>query len=298
MAQSEELVCPRCAAGLTRLPNSQLRCGYCGWEGPVPVPPEDAAVRLDTAVTLPFRVGREKVAAMLGEWLGKGLFRPSDLQAASSLEKLRALHVPAARVEVEAESAWSGYDSRTEYRTVTTTATGADGKPHQVTKQEPYEVRDHKSGPHFGRYTYWIPLAGAIDLRELTRLEPWETTLGDEEAAEGGEEIVQPQWEVEALRGQIQNLVEADERSGCSTHVEYLERVSTRWHLDAVSYYYLPIWSLAYRYRSKLWHVFVNGQSGELTGEKPVSWKKVAFLVVGIAALIGIIVLLVHLFGR
>jgi hypothetical protein len=48
----------------------------------------------------------------------------------------------------------------------------------------------------------------------------------------------------------------------------------------------LPIWSGAYRYNGKSWAYLVNGQTGEVRGEAPVSKWKVA-----IAVLVGLIVL-------
>lgn len=298
MPPTEELSCPRCAGPLERLPNGQLACGYCGWEGPVPAPPPDAGARIETAVTLPFRVAKADAVARMGEWLGKGWFRPSDLQATAVLERIRALHVPAVRVRVDAESSWSGYDTRTEYRTVTTTETGPDGKPKQVTKQEPHTVRDYKSGTHVGQYEYWLPLAGSVSYAELLRLGDWDTDPGSEPAAAEPDEVVPPQWNLEQLRSQISELVNSDEASACLSYVENLEETITRWHIAEQAYFFLPIWSLAYRYRDRLWHVFVNGQSGEIAGHKPVSGAKVALVVVGVVVLIGIGWLLWHLLAR
>ena len=53
----------------------------------------------------------------------------------------------------------------------------------------------------------------------------------------------------------------------------------------------LPVWVSAYRYRDKPFRFIINGQTGEVSGESPKSWWKVAFLT--LAILIGLFVLLV-----
>lgn len=47
-----------------------------------------------------------------------------------------------------------------------------------------------------------------------------------------------------------------------------------------------PVWISAYRYRDKTYRFLVNGQTGETTGESPVSWIKVTLL-----AILGLILL-------
>jgi hypothetical protein len=55
-----------------------------------------------------------------------------------------------------------------------------------------------------------------------------------------------------------------------------------RVHLDAdvkFKHVLLPVWMSAYRF-------LVNGQTGEVAGESPLSWQKVTFLVIGIVILL------------
>jgi hypothetical protein len=42
----------------------------------------------------------------------------------------------------------------------------------------------------------------------------------------------------------------------------------------------LPIWLLTYRYGSKPYHVTVNGATGEVAGNHPYSWIKVALVAI------------------
>ena len=47
----------------------------------------------------------------------------------------------------------------------------------------------------------------------------------------------------------------------------------------------LPVWASAYRYRGKRYQFIVNGQTGEVQGERPWSWLRI-----GLAVAAGLIV--------
>ena len=48
----------------------------------------------------------------------------------------------------------------------------------------------------------------------------------------------------------------------------------------------LPVWLLTYNYGSKTYQVAVNGITGKIAGEYPLSWIKIA-----IVTIIGLIIL-------
>jgi hypothetical protein len=48
----------------------------------------------------------------------------------------------------------------------------------------------------------------------------------------------------------------------------------------------LPVWLLTYTYGTKNYQVAVNGATGKITGEYPLSWVKIT-----IAIVIGLIIL-------
>ena len=62
---------------------------------------------------------------------------------------------------------------------------------------------------------------------------------------------------------------------------------------SSFNYLYLPVWANHYTYRGKLYHCYINGQTGQATGKSPKSFWKIFSLVVGIAAGIGLAALLI-----
>jgi hypothetical protein len=59
----------------------------------------------------------------------------------------------------------------------------------------------------------------------------------------------------------------------------------------------LPIYVLSYRYKDKVYRFLLNGQTGKLAGDKPVSGRRIALLVITILVLILIAVLVAMFFG-
>ena len=49
----------------------------------------------------------------------------------------------------------------------------------------------------------------------------------------------------------------------------------------------LPVWMAAYKYSGKSYRFVVNGQTGEVQGERPYSWWKIGLTVLLVAALVA-----------
>ncbi|HRA24683.1 MAG TPA: hypothetical protein PLK52_14030, partial [Usitatibacteraceae bacterium] len=75
-----------------------------------------------------------------------------------------------------------------------------------------------------------------------------------------------------------------------------IHSVSTRYSGVKFKHVLLPVWISAYRYRDKAYRFLINGQTGEVSGESPKSWWKIAAIALG--ALILLILVLVSGGGR
>lgn len=59
-----------------------------------------------------------------------------------------------------------------------------------------------------------------------------------------------------------------------------IDSVDTRYEEVTFKHVLMPAWISAYRYRDKVYRYLVNGQTGEASGESPLSWVKVALLAI------------------
>jgi hypothetical protein len=57
----------------------------------------------------------------------------------------------------------------------------------------------------------------------------------------------------------------------------------------------LPIYVLSYRYKEKIYRFLVNGQTGKVAGDKPLSWARIGVFAGAIALTILIVFLLIAL---
>jgi ATP-dependent Zn protease len=94
-----------------------------------------------------------------------------------------------------------------------------------------------------------------------------------------------------------QTIVQRGEYSACGqlvpgdTHRNL--RINSRLSNLKYKHALLPVWMASYRYNNKVYRFMINGQTGEVQGQKPISWIKVTIAVVIALIIIGIIIFLV-----
>jgi hypothetical protein len=91
----------------------------------------------------------------------------------------------------------------------------------------------------------------------------------------------------QAIDGTIATLVRRD----IGGDQQRIHSVSTRYDDVKFKHVLLPVWISAYRYRDKAYRFLINGQTGEVSGESPKSWWKIAFLVAGVLLVLFLILL-------
>jgi hypothetical protein len=93
-------------------------------------------------------------------------------------------------------------------------------------------------------------------------------------------------------RGEIDERVADLVRRDIGGDHQRIHDVATRCSDIAFKHILLPVWSSTYRYRDKAYRFTVNAQTGEVTGESPLSAWKVAFLVLAILAVVFLVAIL------
>jgi hypothetical protein len=69
--------------------------------------------------------------------------------------------------------------------------------------------------------------------------------------------------------------------------VQRVDNIDTDYDAETFKHILLPVWMAAYKYNGKSFRFLVNGQTGEVQGERPWSVWKIMFAVLGAAILIG-----------
>jgi hypothetical protein len=80
----------------------------------------------------------------------------------------------------------------------------------------------------------------------------------------------------QAMQGRIEQSVCAD----IGGDTQQINQLDTRYSDITFKHLLLPVWISAYRYKEKTYRVLVNARTGEVQGERPRSWVKIALLVI------------------
>ena len=81
-------------------------------------------------------------------------------------------------------------------------------------------------------------------------------------------------------------VIERDVRRDIGGDEQRVHNVDTDWSDQTFKHILLPIWMAAYKYNGKSYRFLVNGQTGEVQGERPWSIWKIGFAVALVVAVV------------
>ncbi|MBK6316284.1 MAG: hypothetical protein IPF53_18845 [Blastocatellia bacterium] len=294
-APSQQISCRNCGATTDfEVTANVLRCAFCGSEQVVAQPSDPN--RPTPESILSFVIEEEQARAAYREWLGNGFFRPGDLTKSASLREIRAVFLPFWAFDARANTQWTAMSGRhrTSVRQVQTVVNGQSVlRDQQVQETDWFPA----SGDHVGQYTWELVSASkGLEQAWVDAIEPF--NFGELRAYDGKFLLGRGAEEAALDRAQAEDvarkLIEAKEQSECArlvpgdTHRDL--RVSTALEDVAAKMIFLPVWLAAFAYKQKVYRFVVNGQTGKVTGEAPMSYLKVA-LVVGAVALVVLLII-------
>jgi len=295
------LRCKNCGAEIGVDPSQRSYvCPFCDSTYVVEFTPEQSG-RQQPEFVIGFAVTPEQALERFRAWIGRNSwFRPGDLQVARVEEKLRGVYVPFWSFSMLAESDWSAQIGEYWYRTETYT-TIRNGKTVTRTRR----VRETEWWPLNGRHHhyysgYLVSGSRGLPQHEADRLKPFHLAAMKRYqpyflAGWMCEEYSLPQEEAlricqtEFYRREQQNVADFLPGDTCRDL-----RVSTRFSRIGSDLVLLPVYMLTYRYGQRQFRFLVNGQTGKVHGEKPVSWWR-AGVALGAAALVLLVVVLIFL---
>jgi DNA-directed RNA polymerase subunit RPC12/RpoP len=295
----ETFTCSNCGATTSFDPGTRtLRCPFCGSE--MAVRATGAAVPTISApqFVLPFQITKEQSSERIRTWLGSSFFAPGDLNSRAALDRGQGTYVPFWRFDAQADSQWEGEVSQTHTRHVQRSVTNSEGKQEMRTVAEQYKTWHPRSGTHQGQHRTYVCASTGLTQAEADKLMPFPETgmltysddvlVGFSSEEPGVDE--NGAWQIGEQR------IREMERAACAREVERLTRADTTLSNRQVAVCYLPIWLYTYRYDNRDFRVLVNGFTGEIVGDRPVSRSKVIMTIAAVSVVvIAVIVLIVLL---
>ena len=270
--ERRELVCESCGAAVAVAPDALTStCAFCGSNR---VLARDVAgdVLRPTAL-IPFAVDKERLQAQVTGWLGQGWMHPPELRTVRALRELAGVYLPFWTFDAHIRADW-----RAEVGTVRTERYRAGGEWktrtvidwHWRSGRVHLPINDHllAGTAHVSRVlmgkTAPFDLHGLVEY-DASYLAGWQAKAYDVQLQEA--------WEIakEEMRERAKRACYADTGS---SHVRNFQMTADfadeRWR-----YVLLPVYLASYRFGDRTFQVMVNGQTGNVAGQKPVAWLRV-----------------------
>ena len=254
-------------------------CPYCGSNQ---VMEEKGEETMAPGGVVPFVLTAKEAAAKFTSWIKRKLFCPRAAKESAKPGAFKGVYLPYWTFDAHTVS-----DYTAEY--------GIDRRVR--TKEGEKVVTDwHSTG---GRYREdvddeTVMASTRYDEGLMRDVEPFHTadnkayqpeyvagfaaerySVGLKEAWEKAKKLISGK-----LRANIEDRIRQEHRAD---HVR-IKQVNTAYSAVTYKYLLLPVWLSTYRYRDKVYHFMVNGQTGKAGGQTPVSWMRVAVAVILVIA--------------
>lgn len=286
-----EVKCQSCQAISSFEPSRVAQnCDFCGSAALVPYQDVKELIRPESL--LPMKVSESRVREDVRRWYGSRWFAPNALGQKAMTDTLRGLYVPYWTFDAQVHASWTAESGAYYYTTETYTENG-QRRTRQV------------------RHTRWSPASGQLDHffddelvcgskgvhpTLLRRVEPFPTKEAVPYHSGYLAGFVVERYQVDlASAAQVWRAeMHAKTEALCAEQIpgDTYRNLQTQQQYSAQTFKHVlvPVWLLSYVYRAKPYQVVVNGTTGKIAGEHPLSWVKIFFAAVA-AIIVAIIVI-------
>jgi DNA-directed RNA polymerase subunit RPC12/RpoP len=280
-AERKELSCEGCGARISTPPAAMtVTCPFCGSNKVIQRPASQEVLR--PRFLLPFQITEEDCQRVVETWSGSSWMVPRDLRRLAAGARFTPIFLPMWTFDALAQARWKAQVGHTkterylkdgEWKTRTRTvwrwesgrvARKFDDLVLPATAQMSHRLLKEVNG---------------YDLGALVPYDP-EYLVGSH--AQGYDILLEDAWE------QARHRMREETRLACrgqatTSRIRHfsmeLEFADESWR-----YILVPAYVAAYVYRGESFQVAVNGQTGDVAGQRPVDWTKVGLAIAGVLA--------------
>lgn len=294
-SERREVKCQSCHA-ISVFVDGQVakRCEFCG--SPSIIPHEALRDAITPQSLLPFKISDSQVREALRAWYGSRWFAPNRLKTAALTDTLHGAYLPYWTFDAQVQASWQAEAGHYYY----TSESYRDSSGASKTRQ----VRHTRWEPAWGNLEHFfddelVPGTVGVHHELLKQIEPFPvTTELQRYAAEFVRGWTVERYQVDLRRAAEINMaeLEAQTRARCAGQIPgdtYRNlSVDARFSGRTFKHILVPVWLVYYTFGQKTYQVVANGHTGKIAGDRPYSWIKIAFALLGVAA---VIMLIIHL---
>lgn len=260
-------------------------CPYCGSNQVM----EASGVKtMAPGGVVPFKIDKETAGVKFTTWIKRKWFCPKAAKESAKAESFTGIYLPYWTFDADTFSTYTG-----EY--------GYQKKRRQGDKEEVY-YEWHRGSGQFDKFIddeLICACGNNHDKRILSKITPFDTednvsyrpeyiagfaaerySLGLKDAWEQAKAIIR-----EKLKSIARNKLQSDHNADSTRNVT----VQSQFSNITYKYLLLPIWISSFTYNGKVYQFMVNGQSGKVGGNSPVSPWRVLLAVVIVILIFGLI---------
>ena len=296
-SEKKTVVCKNC--GAETVYDSLDTAGVCPYCGSNQVMEASDTHTLAPGGVCPFRFDAEEADARFRKWIKNRWFCPFDLRKNAGRVNFNGIYLPYWTFDSQTES---HYTAR--YGIVRTIVVGRGENRRTHTYVDWYFTR--------GRYDKFfndclVQGSERHDAALLNQIAPFDTedNLAYRPEYLAGFGAERYSIGLDTAWSSAKNRIER------TLHDCVVQEIRWRHHADRVEslrmqtshndvtfkYLMLPVWMSHYEYKGKTYHFMVNGQTGKVGGKAPLSFWQVLLAVLGVAALVVIMYLLLYYLG-
>lgn len=281
--ERNDLRCLSCGAEITVPADSMATtCAFCGSNKVVQASATKDQLRPKFLV--PFKIDPQKCQQIAREWLGSSWMVPKELKHFAAMDSFTAIYLPYWTFHAITNASWKAevghrvseryYDASSKsWRTRTKIVwrwesgnAGLDINDLLVAGTERVSAR------HLGN----------VDNFNLSEMVAYAPVFLAGLQAKGYDRPLEPAWEIarEVMR---EKTKDACMRQASTSMVRNFS-MKLDFSDESWRYLLLPVYLAAYQFNGKTFHAIVNGQTGDISGQRPVDWKKIWLVVAMILA--------------
>ncbi|WP_239490073.1 hypothetical protein [Luteitalea sp. TBR-22] len=274
-AETRSVQCRSCKAVMVYEPSRVgQNCEFCG--SPALVDYADVKPPITPSSLLPFRVSEAQVRETVRHWFASKWLAPNAFKRKALVDTLHGLYIPYWTFDARVHCPWQ-----------------AEAGYYHYVKQGNNTVRRVRWEPAAGVVDHFfddtlVPGTAGIDRGLLAQIEPFPTQelLPYDTAYLSGHVVEQYQValpDAAAFGGQ-QMEVAVREMCIAQIHGDTYQnlRMMPSWSGRTFKHVLVPVYVMTYMYRAQSYQLVVNGSNGRMGGTYPVSWVKVALIIVAI----------------
>lgn len=287
--------CTTCGAFVSFPPNiTSDECPYCSSN--IIVKDGSTSSIIKPKSLIPFVIDKKKADTLFRDWISGLWFAPSKLKERTSKGKINGVYIPYWTYDSKTYSSYTGQRGTYYYvtETYTTTENGQSvTKTRQVRKTRWTSVSGDVN--HFFDDVLVIA-SNSLPKKIANKLDPWNLSaiVPFNEKYLGG--FKSEAYQVDLKDGFVtaKGIMDGEIRRIIKRQIggdeQRIFSVNTMYNNITFKHILLPIWISSYKFGDKIYRFLINGQTGEVQGERPYSFIKIALLVISILAIIAAII--------